>query len=85
MKIAVMGEIHSDGLKVLENNNLEYFEISDFEQNNLKKDLENVDGIIIRTANLNSEVLNCCKKLKISSFLNPSPTAKVTKNCTKTS
>ena len=67
MKIAVMGEIHSDGLKVLEKHNLEYFEISDFEENNLKKNLENVDGIIIRTANLNSEVLNRCKKLKIVS------------------
>ena len=67
MKIAVMGEIHSDGLNIFEKFNFEYFEIVNFEESNLINELEDVDGILIRTANLNSRVLSKCKKLKIVS------------------
>ena len=67
MKIAVMGEIHQDGWKVFEDNNLESFEILNFEENNLKKELSEVDGILLRTARLSNHVLSCCKKLKIIS------------------
>lgn len=67
MKIAVMGEIHQDGWKVFEDNNLESFEILNFEENNLKKELSEVDGILLRTARLSNDVLSCCKKLKIVS------------------
>ena len=67
MKIAVMGEIHQDGWKVFEDNNLESFEIFNFEENNLKKELSEVDGILLRTARLSNDVLSCCKKLKIVS------------------
>ena len=67
MKIAVMGEIHQDGWKVFEDNNLESFEISNFEEDNLKRELNEVDAILLRTARLSNDVLSCCKKLKIVS------------------
>ena len=67
MKIAVIGEIHQDGWKVFEDNNLESFEILNFEENNLKRELSEVDGILLRTARLSNDVLSCCKKLKIIS------------------
>ena len=67
MKIAVMGEIHQDGWKVFEDNSLESFEISNFEEDNLKRELNEVDAILLRTARLSNDVLSCCKKLKIVS------------------
>ncbi len=65
MKIAIMGEIHEDGWQILKKENFDCFEINDFEEENLKKELINVDGIILRTANLHSEVLEYCNNLKI--------------------
>ena len=67
MKIAIMGEIHQDGWNVLEINNLESFEILNFEENNLKKKLNEVDAVLLRTATLSNDVLSYCKKLKIIS------------------
>ena len=67
MKIAVMGEIHQDGWKIFEKNNLETFELTNFEENNLKKELSDVDAILLRTAKLSNEVISYCKKLKIVS------------------
>ena len=67
MKIAVLGEIHQDGWKVFENNKLESFELFNFEENNLKKELKEVDAILLRTAKLSNDVISYCKKLKIVS------------------
>ena len=67
MKIAVMGEIHPDGWKIFEENNLESFELLNFEENNLKKELSEVDAILLRTARLSNDVLSYCNKLKIVS------------------
>ena len=67
MKIAVMGEIHQEGWRVFEDNNLESFEILNFEENNVKKELNEVDAILLRTAKLSNDVLSFCKKLKIIS------------------
>ena len=67
MKIGVMGEIHQDGWKILEKNNLESFELLNFEESNLKKKLSEVDAILLRTAKLSNDVLSYCKKLKIIS------------------
>ena len=67
MKIAVMGEIHQDGWKIFKDNNLESFELLNFEENNLKKELSAVDAILLRTAKLSNDVLSFCKKLKIIS------------------
>ncbi len=67
MKIAIMGKIHPDGLKIFEENNIDNFEINDFDENNLVQKLSDVDGIVIRTANLTSNILSNCKNLKIVS------------------
>ena len=67
MKIAVMGEIHEDGWKIFEDNNAECFELLNFEENKLKKELGEVDAILLRTAKLSKDVLANCKKLKIVS------------------
>ena len=67
MKIAVIGKIHSDGLKVIKNANFQLIEVSNFEENNLIEELKNADGILIRTANLTSKVLLNCNNLKIVS------------------
>ena len=66
MKIAIIGEIHTDGWETLEKSNFNAFEISNIEKDNLKKALEDVDGIIIRSApNLTSDILEDCRKIKI--------------------
>ncbi len=64
MKIAIMGKIHPDGLKIFNENKIESFEIDNFDENYLINILADVDGIVIRTAKLNSKVLSKCKKLK---------------------
>ena len=65
MKIAIIGGIHSDGLKLLEKSNFEIFEISNFEESNLINELKDIDGIILRTATVTPDVLKCCNKIKI--------------------
>ena len=66
MKIAIIGEIHQDGWKTLEKSKFNAFEVIDIEENNLKKEIKEVDGIIIRAApNLTSDILENCNKLKI--------------------
>ena len=64
-KIAIIGSIHEDGINYLNKNNFESFEIDDLSKNNLIHQLRDVDGIIIRTAKLESEIINQCSKLKI--------------------
>ena len=64
-KIAIIGSIHEDGINYLKTNNFECFEIEDLSKNNLIDQLNDVDGIIIRTAKLESEIINQCTKLKI--------------------
>ena len=66
MKIAIIGEIHTDGWKTLEKSNFNAFEISNIEKDNLRKTLKDVQGIIIRSApNLTSDILEDCRKIKI--------------------
>ena len=66
MKIAIIGDMHSDGWIILEKSNFEVFEITNFSKANLIKELIDVDGVILRTAaNLTSEVLKDCKNIKI--------------------
>ena len=66
MKIAIMGKIHPDGLKIFTKNNFESFGIINFDENSLTNQLSD-DGIVIRTANLTSNILSKCNKLKIVS------------------
>ncbi len=67
MKIAIMGKIHPDGLEIFNKNNIENYEIDSFDDEDLAIKLSDVDGIVIRTASLNSKILSKCKNLKIVS------------------
>ena len=64
MKVAILGQIHKDGLDFLERENFEILHIENFEENNLITNLSEVEGIVIRTAKLMSNVLSHCKILK---------------------
>ena len=66
MRIAIIGEIHEEGWETLKKSKFNTVKIVNIEKNNLKKEIKEVDGIIIRAApNLTSDILENCKKLKI--------------------
>ena len=67
MKIAIMGSVHNDGWDLLKKENFQCFEIASFDEQNLQKELEDVDGILLRTSKLNSNILSKCRRLKIIS------------------
>ena len=67
MKVAIMGKIHPDGHEIFNKNKISNFEINNFTESNLISNLADVDGVVIRTANLNSKILSHCKNLKIVS------------------
>ena len=64
-KIAVIEEVHKDGLDLLENHpNYEYELITDVSEENLIKKLPLFDACTLRVTSLNSKILEHCKKLK---------------------
>ena len=65
MKIGVVGEIHKSGLEIFEKNNIEYFVTENKEENQLKEELKDVDGIVVRTVKLNKNILSNAKNLKV--------------------
>ena len=65
MKIGIVGEIHPDGYKIFEQKNIEFFVTHTTDEINLKNELIDVDGIVIRTAELNANILSSSTKLKI--------------------
>ena len=65
--IAMMGQIHEDGWKILEKQNHDVFGIKDFSKENLIKELKEVDAVALRTAILNEDVLQHCPQIKIIS------------------
>tara|TARA_B100000029_G_scaffold500730_1_gene572907 strand:- start:277 stop:1245 length:969 start_codon:yes stop_codon:yes gene_type:complete len=67
MKIAVIGEIHQDGWEVFRKIDADTFELFNFDEDKLKEQLSDVDGILLRTAKLSNDLLSHCKKLKIIS------------------
>ena len=67
MNIAIMGKIHPDGLTTFKNKGINYKEIENFEKNSLIENLKDVEGIVLRTAKLDQEILSKCKNLKIVS------------------
>ncbi len=67
MKIAILGEIHKDGLDFIASEKVKIINVNNFEKKNLVKKLSVVDGIVIRTANLKSDILSHCNNLKIVS------------------
>ena len=64
-KIAIIGPHHQDGWDVLQKMNFDVFEITDLTKKNLIKELIDVEGIALRTAKLDEEILSKCSKLKI--------------------
>ena len=65
MKIAILGKIHPDGLEFLKSKNLEVLEINTFEENKLIPLISDVEGIVIRTAELRENILSKCNNLRI--------------------
>jgi len=67
-KILIIQPIHEAGIELLKNNNNYEFEvIENTEISNLKSKIVNCDAISIRTAKLQSEVINSAKNLQIIS------------------
>ena len=67
MKVAVLGKVDPKGLSFLIENEFKVIEIERFEIQNLKEQLKDVDGILLRTTKLDKEILEHCDNLKIIS------------------
>ena len=67
MKVAVLGKVDQKGLSFLKENEFKVIEIENFEIQNLKEQLKDVDGLLLRTTNLDKEILQNCDNLKIIS------------------
>jgi D-3-phosphoglycerate dehydrogenase len=67
-KIGIVEKIDESGLKILEKHpNFEFDIIENISKENLIKELPKFDGLTLRVAKLDSEILKNCKKLKIIS------------------
>ena len=67
-KIAIVEKIDEEGLKLLDkHSNFEYEIIENVSKVNLIKQLPRFDGLTLRVAKLDSEILTKCKKLKVIS------------------
>ena len=67
-KIAVIEQIHKDGLELLKkNSNYEYELITDVSEENLIKKLPAFDGCTLRVSKLNESILKHCPNLKVIS------------------
>tara|TARA_X000001036_G_C20623536_1_gene784142 strand:- start:570 stop:1526 length:957 start_codon:yes stop_codon:yes gene_type:complete len=67
-KIAVIEEIHKDGLELLKNNpNYEYELITDVSEENLIKKLPYFDACTLRVTRLDEKILKHCPNLKVIS------------------
>ena len=67
MKVAVLGKVDQKGLSFLRENEFKVIEIENFEIQNLKEQLKDIDGILLRTTKLDKEILQHCDNLKIIS------------------
>ena len=68
IKIGIVDKFHEDGIKLLEDNpKFEYEIIEDLSKKNLISKLSIFDGITLRRGNIDSEILEKCKKLKVIS------------------
>ena len=68
LKIAIVDKIHSDGIKLLEDNpKFQYEIIEDLSKKNLISKLPSFDGITLRRGKIDAEILERCKNLKVIS------------------
>jgi len=65
MKIGLIGSIHELGWEVLRSQGHSIVEVTDVSANNLKKELADVSGIVLRTAQMPNEVIDACPNLQI--------------------
>ena len=65
MKIGLVGSIHELGLEVLRSQEYSIIEVTDVSTSNLKKELADVSGIVLRTAQMPNEVIDACPNLQI--------------------
>ena len=67
-KIAVIEQIHNDGLELFKkSSDYEYELITDVSENNLIKKLPDFDGCTLRVSKLNETILKHCPNLKVIS------------------
>ncbi len=67
-KVAIIENIHQDGLNLLKNNpNYEFKIIEDISEDNLIKELPNFDACTLRVSKLNKKILSNCRDLKVIS------------------
>ena len=67
-KVAIIENIHKDGLDLLKkNSNYDYEIIEDASEENLIKVLPNFDACTLRVSKLNEKILSKCKNLKVIS------------------
>ena len=67
-KIAIIEQIHKDGLDILEKNSGFHYElITDVSEENLIEKLPEFDGCTLRVSKLNKNILKNCPKLKVIS------------------
>ena len=67
-KIAIVDKIHSDGIKLLEDNpKFQYEIIEDLSKKNLISKLPSFDGITLSRGKIDAEILEKCKNLKVIS------------------
>ena len=67
-KVAIIEEIHNDGIELLKkNSNFEYEIITDTSEKNLIKKLPEFDACTLRVSKLDSKILKHCRKLKVIS------------------
>ena len=65
MKVGIVGEIHPSGYEIFDKNNIEYFVTNNIDEDHLIEKLKDVDGIVVRTAEINKNILSQAKNVKI--------------------
>ena len=65
MKIGIVGTIHEAGREILQSHGFTVTNVTDPSPVQLKKELADVSGIVLRTAPMPNEVIDACPQLKI--------------------
>ena len=52
MKVGIVGEIHPSGYEIFDKNKIEYFVTNNIDKVHLIEKLRDVDGIVVRTAEI---------------------------------
>ena len=56
MKVGVVGEIHPSGYEIFDKHNIEYFVTNNIDEDHLIEKLQDVDGIVVRTTEINKNI-----------------------------